>query len=274
MLLVNMLCKLLCKSLSICLLAIALCPSAFADAGAGFFVTRDGYFVTSHRAVINAGSTTIVIRDKFGGQFAAVVVATDAANDLALLKAKGSFTAIPIAKSGTVRTGDMVLATVSRDGGTGLVNAVVSSLTGLQGAPNIFGIAMLPASSRYGGPLLTTEGNVIGVMTSPRRPRLVQAANRGLTEDTAFAVKSDYLLALLATEKAAWRQLQPLNMVTPSTHGQVANKVGRSLAVVLFNTPNIPSSIQHSNTHSAVTSASTVVVRPAQGAIILSLSRG
>ena len=186
------------KGLSICLLAIVLCPSisigtsvsALAgDAGTGFFVTHDGYFVTNYRTVLNAGSTTITIRDKFGKQFAAVVVATDATNDLVLLKAKGSFVAVPIAKSSTVEIGDRVYATVPRNGmsrspGTGLIKATVSSLTGLQGAPNIFGISISQASGGIGGtggPLLTSDGNVIGVMTTPLRSKLVLAANKSLS---------------------------------------------------------------------------------------------
>jgi TPR repeat protein len=218
------------------------CTSILAgDAGVGFFVTRDGYFVTNYHTVINTGSSSVAIRDKFGNQFAAVVVATDTANDLVLLKAKGRFTAIPIAKSSAIEIGDKVFTAaanyhVSRGSGTGLVKAVVSSLTGLQGAPNIFAISMPPASNGIGGtggPLLTSDGNVIGVMTAPRRSKLVLATNKGRTEGTAFAVKSDYLLALLATKKAAWSQLQPLNAATSRTHGQVARDTGRAVGVIV-----------------------------------------
>jgi hypothetical protein len=229
-------------NLGLFLLTMMLCTTIMAgDAGVGFFVTRDGYFVTNYHTVINTGSSGVVIRDKFGNQFAATAVATDTANDLALLKAKGKFTAIPIAQSNAIEIGDKVFAAdphprVSRGSGTGLVKAVVSSLTGLQGAPNVFGITMSPASNGIGGtggPLLTSEGNVIGVMTAPRRSKLVLAANKGNAEGTAFAVKSDYLLALLATKKSVWSQLQPPNVLTSRTHGQVAKDIGRAVGVVV-----------------------------------------
>ena len=238
------------RSFSICLLALILCPSisigtsinaVAGDAGTGFFVTRDGYFVTNHRTVLNAGSNTITIRDKFGKQFAAVVVAADAANDLVLLKANGSFVAVPIAKSSTVEIGDRVFASVpsnrmSRSPGTGLIKATVSSLTGLRGAPNVFGISISSTSGGIGGtggPLLTSDGNVIGVMTAPRRSKVVLAANKGRMESTAFAIKSDYLLALLATNKSAWSQLQPPSVAISRTHGQVAKYIGRAVGMVV-----------------------------------------
>ena len=261
MMLLDMLCKRLScgRGFSIVLLTIILCPSisigtsinALAgDAGTGFFVTRDGYFVTNHRTLLNAGSTTITIRDKFGKQFAAVVVATDAANDLVLLKANGSFVAVPIAKSSTVEIGDRVFATVPRNGtsqssATGLIKATVSSLTGLQGAPNIFCISISPASGGIGGtggPLLTSDGNVIGVMTAPRRSKVVLAANKGRIENTAFAIKSDYLLALLATKKAAWSQLQSPSVAISRTHGQVAKYIGRAVGFVVSVEANSSSS--------------------------------
>lgn len=214
------------------------------ETGVGFFVSRDGYFVTNYHAVINAGSSGIAIRDKFGNHFAAVVIATDTANDLILLKAEGKFTAIPIAKSSSIEIGDKVFAAAphkSAGRGAGLVKVMVSSLTGLQDAPNVFGITMSPASNGIGGtgaPLLTSEGNVIGVMTTPHRSKLVLATNKSRKEETAFAVKSDYLLALLATKKAAWSQLQPLNMVTSRTHGQMAKDISRAVGVVVSGAGN------------------------------------
>jgi hypothetical protein len=117
-----------------------------------------------------------------------------------------------------------------------LIKATVSSLTGLQGAPNIFGISISQASGGIGGtggPLLTSDGNVIGVMTTPLRSKLVLAANKSRKENNAFAIKSDYLLALLATKKAAWSQLQSPNVTISRTHGQVAKYIGRAVGVVV-----------------------------------------
>lgn len=216
-------------------LTVLLSANAVAsDVGAGFFVTHDGYFVTSLRAVINAGSNPIVIRDKFEDQFTAVMIATDKVNNLALLKAEGSFAAMPIVKFGAVNIGDQVLAIAPRSGerqhyGAGLIKGRVKNLTGLQGETNVFSVSLPRGVTQPGGPLLTAEGNVIGVIT---------AGGGSPADATIFAVKSDQLLALLATENAARVQLLPFNETAALTYGQLAKTIKRAVGMVQTATPS------------------------------------
>ena len=74
--------------------------------GTGFFITTDGYFVTNQHVVESAKS--LVIRTANGKSYPAEVVRVDSANDIAILKAEGTFRALPVQNSQSVRRGDKV----------------------------------------------------------------------------------------------------------------------------------------------------------------------
>ena len=61
--------------------------------GTGFFVTEDGYLITNFHVVNGASTCSVKTRR---GKFPAQVVKVDEKNDLALLKAIGSFSALPV----------------------------------------------------------------------------------------------------------------------------------------------------------------------------------
>jgi hypothetical protein len=73
--------------------------------GTGFFITDDGYLVTSCHVV--EGCVKVNIHNG-EGIFEAVVVRVDAATDLALLKVSGSFHPLPVVSSRTTKLGAMV----------------------------------------------------------------------------------------------------------------------------------------------------------------------
>jgi TPR repeat protein len=74
--------------------------------GSGFFLTADGYFATNFHVVRNATSIHI---STFPGTHQAELVATDEANDLAILKLDGEFSCLGIAASENVHLGEPVL---------------------------------------------------------------------------------------------------------------------------------------------------------------------
>lgn len=78
---------------------------SLARRGSGFFVTGDGYSVTSHHVV--AGARRIVVQTQ-GGTFTARLVRSDPGNDLAVLKVEGEFTALFVQGSRGLRVGDRV----------------------------------------------------------------------------------------------------------------------------------------------------------------------
>jgi len=149
-------------------------PSARArsGAGSGVVVTPDGYLLTNEHVVQRATSVRVCFID--GHTATAEVVGTDAATDLALLRAGSSslpFAALQNARR--PRVGQLVVAVGNPLGfestvSAGVVSALGRSLRSRQGRL-IEGIvqhtaALNPGNS--GGPLTDSRGEVIGINTA------------------------------------------------------------------------------------------------------------
>ncbi len=76
-----------------------------ASSSTGFFITEDGYLITCDQVTKDAAPVCLITS---AGLIAAKVVKVDAANHLALLKAEGKFTPLPVADSGTAHQGNTV----------------------------------------------------------------------------------------------------------------------------------------------------------------------
>ncbi len=68
--------------------------------GTGFFITDDGYLISNYHVVEDAAKVRLLTS---AGVINARVVKVDPANDLALLKAKGKFTPLPVVASRGVK---------------------------------------------------------------------------------------------------------------------------------------------------------------------------
>jgi serine protease Do len=80
-------------------------PETPSASGTGFFITDDGYLISNYHVVKEAAQVRVLTSV---GTLAAQVVRVDAANDLALLKAEGKFSSLPIAPSRKVALGSTV----------------------------------------------------------------------------------------------------------------------------------------------------------------------
>jgi serine protease Do len=76
--------------------------------GSGVIVTTDGYILTNHHVVDAADQITVELNS--GRSYAAKLIGTDKPTDLAVLKIDGTFTALALGNSDSVRVGDVVLA--------------------------------------------------------------------------------------------------------------------------------------------------------------------
>ncbi|MER5310921.1 trypsin-like peptidase domain-containing protein [Streptomyces sp. NPDC002773] len=97
--------------------------------GSGVIITADGEIVTNNHVI--SGASEISVRLSDGTSYAAEVVGTDPAKDLALIKLKGAsgLKAATLGDSSTVRVGDQVVAIGSPEGLTGTVTSgIVSAL--------------------------------------------------------------------------------------------------------------------------------------------------
>ncbi len=171
-------------------------PSA---TGTGFFITDDGYLITNNHVVKDAVQIRLVTS---AGMIAAKVVSVDAANDIALLKAEGKFSPLPIAASRTVKLGGTVATVGFPDIGLQgfapkLAKGEIASLSGASDDPRYFQISVPVQPGNSGGALVDEHGNVVGIVSAKLSARAALAESGALPENVNYAVKSSFLLGFL-----------------------------------------------------------------------------
>ena len=134
--------------------------------GSGFIITDDGYILTNHHVVQGADEIEVRLNDR--RYFAAKVIGSDEASDVALIKIEANdLPTVKIGKSSQLKVGEWVLAIGSPFGfdysvTAGIVSAKGRSLPRDNYVPFIqTDVAINPGNS--GGPLFNLEGEVIGI---------------------------------------------------------------------------------------------------------------
>ncbi|HTL07119.1 MAG TPA: trypsin-like peptidase domain-containing protein [Chitinophagaceae bacterium] len=156
-------------------------------AGTGFVISTDGYIVTNHHVIENALSIKTAFAD--GMELNASLIGSDPSTDIAVLKVyDGQLKPLQFANSDLLETGQIAIAIGNPMGLQHTVTAgVVSALGRTLRANNgrlIDDIIQTDAAlnpGNSGGPLVNSEGYVIGVNTA------VVAAAQGL----CFAVSAN-----------------------------------------------------------------------------------
>lgn len=140
--------------------------------GSGFLFSSDGYlFTNSH--VIN-GAARLKVRLQDGREFTAALAGQDISTDLAILKIDaGEFTTVKLGDSDDLKIGQLAIAIGNPLGFQHTVTAGVISAVGrsLQGQNGVTMDAMIQTDAALnpgnsGGPLINSEGEVIGVNTA------------------------------------------------------------------------------------------------------------
>jgi hypothetical protein len=179
--------------------------------GTGFFITADGYFVTCFHVIV--GSQSITLRNLKGQTFAARVVLADRANDLAVLKAEGSFKPLPVGASGDMRRGagivTMGFPNVRQQGiEPKVTDGIINSFSGANNDPRVFQVSAPVQTGNSGGPLVNMEGNVVGIVASKLDAAAVARQTGDIPQNVNYAIKSQYLLELLERAGAAEPRLR------------------------------------------------------------------
>jgi serine protease Do len=126
----------------------------------------------------------------------------DAANDLALLKADGKFSSLPIASSRTAHLGNSV-STVGFPDPTlqgfapKFARGEIAALSGAADNSHYFQISVPVQPGNSGGALVDEHGNVIGIVSAKLDASVALAASGALPENVNYAVKSSLLLSFL-----------------------------------------------------------------------------
>jgi S1-C subfamily serine protease len=169
------------------------------SSGTGFFITEDGYLITNEHVAGNGAQVRLVTS---AGLIPAKVVKVDATNDLALLKAEGKFTGLPVAASRSMKLGGMV-ATVGfpniglQGFAPKFARGEIGSLSGIQDDARYFQISVPVQPGNSGGALVDERGNVVGVVSAKLSAKAALATSGVLPDNVNYAVKSSFLLGFL-----------------------------------------------------------------------------
>ncbi len=137
--------------------------------GSGFVVRGDGLIVTNRHVIVDA--RTVKVRLSDGREFAAKILGEDAVTDIALLSIKaGRLPALRLGSTNAVSVGDIVIAIGNPYGLGQSVSAGIVSARGriIEDDPYIDFLQTDAAINRgnSGGPLMTTDGVVVGVTSA------------------------------------------------------------------------------------------------------------
>lgn len=169
--------------------------------GTGFFVSPRGYLVTADHVVAEKKTIAVVLHS--GNVLRAAVVGADPANDLALLKVKTKDRPVPVIAATGVIAGQEVFTLgypllqiegQQQKATFGHVNAI----SGMHDDVRFLQTDTPVQPGNSGGPLLDQKGRVIGVVTETLDPIETLKLVGAVPQNVNYAVKSDYLLPLLA----------------------------------------------------------------------------
>jgi serine protease Do len=169
--------------------------------GSGFIVAADGLIVTNNHVV--AGAKTVRVRLSDAREVPAQIVGTDAATDIALLRVNaGRLPALRLGSSEKSSVGDAVIAIGNPYGLGQTVTAGIVSARGrtLDVDPYIDFLQTDAAINRgnSGGPLLATDGTVLGVTSVIFSPS-------GGSVGLGFAIPAETVAVVIAQLEAHGR---------------------------------------------------------------------
>lgn len=182
--------------------------------GSGFFITEDGYLVTNNHVVEDA--TAIKIKNS-SGVYPAEIVKTDKTADLALLKVSGRFHPMRLSEKDEAQLGQTAFTIgfpniVMQGVEPKYTDGKISSISGLHDDPTEYQISVPIQPGNSGGPLVGSDGAVIGVIVARLNAVAVLRSSGNLPENVNYAIKGKVLREFLKTAPIS---IPPLNPAKP-----------------------------------------------------------
>ena len=167
--------------------------------GSGFIISADGYVVTNHHVIEGAGSIHVVLYDN--SRISAVLVGSDASNDVAVLKMQGdSFQSVVLGSSDDLIVGDQVVAIGNPLGEltstltVGFVSAKERDVSTDSSTINMMQTDCAINSGNSGGPLFNMRGEVVGITTAKYSGTSMSGAS---IEGIGFAIPLDDVTGII-----------------------------------------------------------------------------
>jgi TPR repeat protein len=203
--------------------------------GTGFFVSPSGYMITAAHVVKNARSIQILASS---GKYQAKVLLLDEPTDIAVLKIDGAeIPYLEVVSSSIVNVGDKIFTVgfpnVSVQGTEPkYTDGTISSLSGIDNNIHHFQISIPVQPGNSGGPLLSSNGEVVGVVISRLNDIGMLEATGTLPQNVNYAVKSAFILPLLENIPG-WQppKAKPIDMKMSDT--EVINKARNAVALII-----------------------------------------
>jgi S1-C subfamily serine protease len=208
-------------------------PAGKITIGAGIVATRDGMIVTNHHVV--DGCSSIFVMDPDKKRTPAERLASDAKNDLALIRANRSFAEVAaFRKDSKLQAGESVtvvgypLASIL---GTepNVTFGYVSAIAGPRGDAATFQISAPIHKGNSGGPILDQGGNVTGIVSSKLNALLVQKRTGDLPQNISFGVKAEVAQTFLDAQSVEYES----SAAKPKLENTEVAAIGRAITVLV-----------------------------------------
>ena len=203
-------------------------------AGTGFFITDNGYLLTSAH-VIERATRVEIFAD--GKAFPAKLVKADVTNDVALLKVNCTSTAVALVTSQGVKLGDFIFTigfprTIVQGTEPKLTQGEISSLAGASDDPRHFQISVPVQPGNSGGPLVDRSGSVIGLIKARFGGVATRKIADSLPQNVNYALKSSLITAFLQTVPEVPALLKPSRPANERPLAEIAEEIKQSTALV------------------------------------------
>jgi TPR repeat protein len=205
------------------------------SSGTGFFITTDGYLLTAYHVV----SDIEAIQVKMGKELnPAKVVRVDVANDIALLKVDGvQVDALALQSSRDVKVGQEIFTlgfpNIQIQGTEAkYTQGSINSLSGIGDDPRLFQISTAVQPGNSGGPLLDSDGQVVGLVVAKLDEIATAKETGSLPQNVNYALKSSFVLSFLESlPELNGKLLEPKKAGLPRT--QIVEKTSKAVVMVL-----------------------------------------
>lgn len=169
--------------------------------GSGFIITEDGYILTNYHVVedANEGDYPLKVVTYSGDEYSATIVGYDEENDVALLKidADGLHTVTIGSIEGT-KVGEKVYAIGNPLGELtytftdGIISALDREMATESGISiNMFQTNVAINSGNSGGPIINSQGEVIGIASAKYMSSGIEGLGFGIPIDDAMKIAND-----------------------------------------------------------------------------------